>query len=93
MFRHYNSSEGLVDVSFYSWYPLLKCDDGKIFFSGKNGLNLFNPADVEDDPTPPQVIIQNVSLFNRPDEKIEYEGFISELKELSLSYNQNDLKL
>ncbi len=91
LFRHYNSSEGLVDVSFYSWYTLLKSDNGNIFFSGKNGLNLFNPEDVVDDPTPPQVIIKKVSLFNRPDDKIEYDGFISELKELSLPYNQNDL--
>ena len=63
----------------------------KYIFAVKGGLNIFNPADILNDPTPPQVMIKKVSLFNRPDEKIEYDGFISEIKELSLSYNQNDL--
>ncbi len=90
-FKHYGESEGLVENATDSWYPLFKNTDGKIYYCGENGFNFFNPEDIEDDPTPPQVIIKNVSLFNRPDEKIDYDEFISELKELSLPYNQNDL--
>ena len=41
---------------------------------------------------PPQVVISNVSLFNRPGEKLTFDGFISELDELDLSYNENDLR-
>ena len=90
-FRHYGEAEGLVQNATESWYPLFKNIDGKIFYCGENGFNFFNPKDIVDDPVPPRVIIKRISLLNRPDEKIEYNGFISELKELSLSYNQNDL--
>jgi signal transduction histidine kinase/DNA-binding response OmpR family regulator len=38
------------------------------------------------------VVISDVSLFNRPGEELEFDGFISELKELNLSYNENDLR-
>jgi len=57
-----------------------------------DGFIMFNPDSIKDDPVPPQVVISNVSLFNRPGEKLKYDGFISELKELNLSYDENDLR-
>ncbi len=90
-FKHYGISEGLINISDLSSNTLYKGIDGKIFFCGKEGFNVFYPRLIIDDPTPPQVIIKKISLFNRPKEKLEYEGLISEFKELSLSYDQNDL--
>ncbi|MCG6913487.1 hypothetical protein LJE86_06180, partial [bacterium BMS3Abin03] len=70
----------------------VKTKKGEMVFGTGNGLVMFYPDSVIDDPVPPQVVISNVSLFNKPGEKIKYDGFISELKELNLSYDQNDLR-
>ena len=50
------------------------------------------PANVKDDPTPPQLVLSNLSLFNRPEEKLDYNGFIPETEEITLPYDQNDLR-
>jgi len=65
---------------------------GEMLFGTSDGFIIFHPDSVKDDPYPPQVVISNVSLFNRPEEKLEFEGFISEMDELELSYNENDLR-
>ncbi len=93
IFKHYNKSEGIVDLPTERWFPFYNGSSGEIFFCGKEGFNIFNPNDIVDDPVPPNVIIKKVSLFNRPEEKIEYDGFISELEKLTLPYNQNDLHI
>jgi signal transduction histidine kinase/DNA-binding response OmpR family regulator/ligand-binding sensor domain-containing protein len=90
-FKHYTRSEGLVETNEIHWFPLYKRKNGQIFFCGTNGINVFYPESIEDDSIPPQVVIQKISLFNRPDEKFEYEGFISEIKEIILPHNHNDL--
>ncbi len=69
-----------------------KTSAGEMLFGTADGFILFHPENIKDDPIPPQVVISNVSLFNRPDEKLEYDGFISEISELNLSYNENDLR-
>ena len=69
-----------------------KTSTRNMLFGTYDGFIMFNPDSIKDDPVPPQVVISKVSLFNRPDEKLEYDGFISELKELNLSYKENDLK-
>jgi len=65
---------------------------GEMLFGTSDGFIIFHPDSIKDDPTPPQVVISNVSLFNRPGEKLTFDGFISELNELELSYNENDLR-
>ncbi|QQS35011.1 MAG: response regulator [Ignavibacteriales bacterium] len=69
-----------------------KNSNREMLFGTSDGFILFHPDKIKDDPIPPQVVLNNVSLFNRPDEKFEYEGLITEIKELNLSYNQNDLR-
>ena len=66
--------------------------DGNMYFNTRKGIVIFNPLDIMDDPVPPQVVISNLSLFNRPNEKLNNPGYISELKEISLPYDQNDLR-
>ncbi|MCW8809678.1 MAG: ATP-binding protein, partial [Ignavibacteriaceae bacterium] len=66
--------------------------DGTMYINTRKGVVIFNPANVKDDPTPPQVVISNLSLFNRPKEKLNYNSFIPETKEITLPYDQNDLR-
>jgi signal transduction histidine kinase/ligand-binding sensor domain-containing protein/DNA-binding response OmpR family regulator len=90
-FKNYYTEDGLND-NFMQMNTTSKSSDGILYFGmvGK-GINYFHPDSIKDDPIPPQVVIENISLFNRPDEKLNYEGFISEFEMIELPYNQNDL--
>ena len=69
-----------------------KTSTGEILFGTSDGFIMFHPDSIKDNPVPPQVVISNVSLFNRPKEKLKFDGFISDLKEVKLSYDENDLR-
>ncbi|MDH3269145.1 MAG: ATP-binding protein, partial [Ignavibacteria bacterium] len=69
-----------------------KTSTGEMLFGTSDGFIIFHPDSIKDDPVPPKVVISNVSLFNRPGEKIEYGGFISEMDELNISYDENHLR-
>jgi signal transduction histidine kinase/DNA-binding response OmpR family regulator/sugar lactone lactonase YvrE len=90
-FRNYYVQDGLNKDAFQI-NASVKGSDGILYFGiHESGLNYFNPDSIKDDPVPPQVVIENISLFNRPDEKLSYEGFIPDLEMIELPYNQNDL--
>jgi signal transduction histidine kinase/ligand-binding sensor domain-containing protein/DNA-binding response OmpR family regulator len=90
-FRNYYKEDGLPE-----WLSIesicSKGPGGEMYLNTSGGEIVFNPDSIKDDPTPPQVVLSKISLFNRPGEKLSYEGFISELKEITLPYDQNDLR-
>ncbi len=90
IFRNYTKDDGLPANRFLWPYP--KDADGFMYFNTVEGIIYFNPDSIMDDPVPPKVVINRVSLFNRSGEKLKYKGFISELKEIILPYNQNSLR-
>lgn len=90
-FRNYDASDGLPEDMTRAFYTFQN-SDGEIYFGSTNGYFSFHPDSIKDDPTPPKVVISSLSLFNRPDETLEYDGFISEIKEINLPYNHNDLR-
>ena len=89
-FRNYFIADGLCS-NYFVTSSKLKLKNGMLFFGTDAGLVYFHPDSIVIDSIPPLVVIQNISLFNRPDEKLEYEGFISEIKEIILPHNHNDL--
>jgi signal transduction histidine kinase/ligand-binding sensor domain-containing protein/DNA-binding response OmpR family regulator len=89
--RNYYTSN-VFDENQYVDGSVCKTSTGEMLFGTWDGFIMFNPDSIKDDPVPPQVVISNVSLFNKPGEKLEIDGFISELKELDLSYDENDLR-
>ncbi len=89
-FRNYTKDDGLP-ASRLLW-PFPKDASGIMYFNTLGGIIYFNPDSIKDDPVPPKVVINRVSLFNKPGEKIKYKGFISKLKEITLPYYQNDLR-
>ena len=89
--NNYYNSGGFESNSYYPWSSY-KTSAGEMLFGTFDGFIMFHPDSIKDDPIPPQVVISNVSLFNEPDKKLKFNGFISELKELNLSYNENDLR-
>ena len=89
-FRNYTIADGLPANRFL--WPSCKDVNGTMYFNTEAGLISFHPDSIVDDQIPPKVVLSSVSLFNRPDEKLDYKGFISELKQITLPYDQNDLR-
>jgi signal transduction histidine kinase/DNA-binding response OmpR family regulator/ligand-binding sensor domain-containing protein len=90
-FRNYYEEDGLSHNKFF-WHSAFKSSTGEFYFGGENGFTWFYPEDIKDDPVPPLVAITKLSLFNRPEEKLEIDGFISEIEKVELPYNHNDLR-
>jgi signal transduction histidine kinase len=76
-FKNYYASDGLQSNSFWrnAYY---QSPDGEMFFGGVNGLDLFHPDQITDNPYTPPVVITAFSLFNqvvrtnlRADDRIE----------------------
>ncbi len=44
---------------------------GEMLIGTSEGFIIFHPDSIKDDPVPPQVVISNVSLFNRPRREIK----------------------
>ena len=89
--RNYYTSD-VFDENKYFRGSACKTSTGEMLFGSFDGFIMFHPDNIKDDPVTPQVVISNVSLLNRPGEKLKFNGFISEMKELDLSYNENDLR-
>jgi signal transduction histidine kinase/ligand-binding sensor domain-containing protein/CheY-like chemotaxis protein len=89
--KNYYTSE-IFEENSYSKNSVYRTSTGEMLLGTYDGFIMFHPDSIEDDPVPPQVVINNVSLFNRPGEKLTFDGFISELKELDLSYDEKDLR-
>jgi signal transduction histidine kinase/ligand-binding sensor domain-containing protein/AraC-like DNA-binding protein len=90
-FRNYYEENGLSNNKFI-FRAAFKSRTGELFFGGENGFTWFHPENIKDDPVPPKITISQLSLFNRPDEKLEIDGIISEMEEIKLSYDQNYLR-
>ena len=90
--KHYHEEDGLPNDWFEVASTYSKGPHGEMYFNTRKGLIVFHPDSIKNDPVPPHVVLSGISLFNRPGEKLNVEGFISELKEITLPYNQNDLR-
>jgi signal transduction histidine kinase/ligand-binding sensor domain-containing protein/DNA-binding response OmpR family regulator len=90
-FRNYYTSDGLPEIMTRLVYTY-ESSANEVFFGSSEGFYCFYPDSIKDDPTPPKVVISNISLFNKPDETLSYDGFISEIEKIDLPYNHNDLR-
>jgi len=64
-FRNYDKSEGLQSNEFY-WGAAYANEDGTLMFGGINGLNIFDPKDIEDNKVVPPVVISSFEIYNKP---------------------------
>lgn len=63
-FTNYDVSEGLQSNEFY-WGAALRTKDGHLLFGGINGLNWFDPAQIDDNKNIPPVVITEFQVFNK----------------------------
>ncbi len=89
--RNFHKVDGLPGDNFGFRCFDRKSNDRMVFIASGRVV-YFNPDSILDDPIPPQLVLRRVSLFNQPGEKLKYNGFVSDLKELNLPRYQNDLR-
>ena len=91
VFKNYDVDDGLQDKEF-NHRSYHKSPSGEMFFGGINGINYFFPDQIEDNTTPPQVVITTFRLFNklqRPGPDSLLTASISDTEVVSLAHNQN----
>jgi signal transduction histidine kinase/CheY-like chemotaxis protein/streptogramin lyase/HPt (histidine-containing phosphotransfer) domain-containing protein len=62
------AADGLQSASFFGETdgPSFKGRDGRLYFGGPEGLNVFSPESIERSRTAAPIVITELSLFNRP---------------------------
>ena len=91
VFRTYNYEDGLQSDEFSQGAYGKDSKTGEMFFGGPNGLTVFHPADVRDNPYVPPVRFSSFTRYNSDDEEgrpIEEKG-ISARPEITISYKDN----
>ena len=97
-FRNYDIDDGLHGNVLYIGADF-KSEQGELFFGGPSGLTSFFPDRVEDDPTPPAVVLTQLRLAGEParqrrlDPESPLREAISEAREIVLDYRQRVFSL
>lgn len=84
-FRNYDELDGLQSSEFY-WGAYHRTRDGKMFFGGLNGLNLFSPDSVSDNVHIPPIVLTGFRKFDKP---VQTETPISSITEIELTNAEN----
>lgn len=64
-FRNYTPEDGLQSFEFNT-NCYFKAPDGRMYFGGVNGFNVFDPDSVRDNPVLPPAVITGFKKFDRP---------------------------
>jgi len=89
-FRNYGYEDGLQGNEFC---PRSSCKgaDGKLYFGGPNGFNVFDPEKIKENTYIPPIVITGFNIFNKP-ELLGERGINKDLDstdDLVLSYKQS----
>lgn len=91
-FKNFTEEDGLQGKEFTK-RSCLASESGLVYFGGVNGLNVFNPDSVKDNPYIPNVFITDFLIFNKPiivgAKGSPLKQNIVLTKELKLSYAQS----
>jgi streptogramin lyase len=93
-FKNYTTEDGLQEDEF-KLHSALKASDGRLYFGGVNGFNVFSPSDIVKPAAFSPIMITSFQIFNKPITGAAKNGNssgldldISDTRELSLSYKQ-----
>lgn len=84
-FRNYTTEDGLQGDRFLSG-SCFKGKNGWMYFGGTNGLNMFHPDSIRDNPNIPPVVITSFKIFDKP---FFPSQSLSAVKEIHLTYHQD----
>jgi len=85
-FRNYDLKDGLQSYEFNTGAYHRSKISGEMFFGGINGLNIFHPDSVKDDPFLPSMVLTDFKKFDLP---VRLGADISALDEIRLAYEEN----
>lgn len=97
-FRNFSARDGLQGNEFNTG-AYLRTADGELLFGGIGGFNRFRPEQIEDDPTPPPVLLTELLLANRPVPlRGRGDGFVIDqpidvLSSLTLSHRERQISI
>ena len=91
--RVYDARDGLPSNQFWN-HSAYRAPNGTLYFGTTNGLTIFRPDKIKDNPTPPPVYITEFSLFNNkvtagPDSPLKTSIHLA--KAITLDYRQSSL--
>jgi len=92
-FRNYTPADGLQSNEFNQG-AAYRDSQGRLYFGGINGYNVFDPEAIVDNPYPPPVVITELQLFNQPvapGPESPLQTAIPFAEQLQLTYRQNFL--
>ncbi|HKY55133.1 MAG TPA: two-component regulator propeller domain-containing protein, partial [Anaerolineales bacterium] len=87
-FRNFNADDGLQSNEFDS-YAYAKGRDGEFYFGGINGLTVFHPSNITDNPYVPQVTLTSLTQDDQP---IALDTSVETAREVTLEWPQNSLE-
>ncbi len=88
-FKNFDIGDGLQGIEF-NRRSFCKGKDGRMYFGGTNGFNVFHPDSIKDNLYKPNIIFTNFLIFNKPveigGEDSPLSKHISKTKEIVLPY-------
>ncbi|MEJ2567380.1 MAG: two-component regulator propeller domain-containing protein, partial [candidate division WOR-3 bacterium] len=95
-FKNYSVEDGLQGNEF-NGRTCIRGKDGRLYFGGINGFNVFYPDSIKENPYKPEVVFTDFLLFNNPvkigEEDSPLKKHISRTKEIVLSYKQSVISI
>jgi ligand-binding sensor domain-containing protein/serine phosphatase RsbU (regulator of sigma subunit) len=88
-FKNFDLKDGLQGMEFNQG-AFYKAKNGDIFIGGENGLNIFNPENIRDNPHVPQVYITSYKRFGK---EVQFDSTITDKRFIELDYRDNSLSL
>ena len=99
-FTNYDSRNGLQGNDFNQW-SYYKARDGRMYFGGTKGFNVFNPDEIINNPYPPKIVITNFMILHNP-VAVGYDSLwgrtileksITETKRIELNHDDNIISI
>jgi ligand-binding sensor domain-containing protein/signal transduction histidine kinase len=87
-FRNFDSSDGLQSNEFNPG-AYAKGHQGEFYFGGINGLTVFDPSKITDNPYPPQVALISLTQDNQP---IPTNSSVETVRQVTLQWPHNSLE-
>lgn len=87
-FRNFDAGDGLQSNEF-NQNAFAKGRQGELYFGGVNGLTVFDPAKIADNPYTPQVAL---TALTQGDQAISAEQSVESLQSVTLQWPQNSLE-
>ncbi|MBN1597547.1 MAG: GAF domain-containing protein [Bacteroidales bacterium] len=91
-FKNYDKNDGLAGNEF-KYDAQKKLDNGKFIFGGIDGISIFHPDSVKDNPVIPPIVFTDFKLFNKSQiigaKNSPLKKHINSTRKISLTHKQN----